>query len=256
MSGEATASPLTSERASVTKRRPVTVVICSNDNQVRIEWAMGFKGMQHPMGRNITTMVIGGQSINDARNLAFEKAIEEGSEFLFMYDYDIVPRRQDVLSDMLSVMDLNKSISVLGGVYPLRDRAHPEPIVIAEEGGGVSWDWQDGQLHDVYMTGTGFTCFRLDDFVAIRDELPEYSYEGAAHDGRKGPTWLYCGLTSSGVLITDDGYLANVCKKHDLRWVVHGGVICDQIDIDGHLYKVEDAKPKTIAEKPLVTQEA
>ena len=81
----------------MTKRRPVTIAICSHDNQVHIEWAMGLKGMQHPMGRNITTMVIGGQSINDARNLAFEKAIEEGSEFLFMYDYDIVPRRQDHL---------------------------------------------------------------------------------------------------------------------------------------------------------------
>lgn len=240
----------------MSKRRPVSLVICSHENHVRIEWAMGLKGMMMPMGRAVTTTVIGGHSINDARNLAFESAFAGGAEFLFMYDYDVIPRRHDALSRILAAMDLNPDVSVMGGVYPRRTRGEPEPIVIAEPGGGVSWDWEDGELHDVHFTGTGFTCFRLDDFDKIRDDLIEYKYEGAQHDGRVGPCWLYCGPTRDGVLVTDDGYLGNVCAEHKLRWVVHGGVVCDQIDLDGYIYRVEDAKPKVIAAKEAIAQEA
>ena len=153
-------------------------------------------------------------------------------------------------------MDLDPGVSVMGAVYPRRDRALPEPIVIGEADGGVSWDWEDGELHDVHFTGTGFTCYRLDDFDKIRDDLIEYKYEGPQHDGRVGPCWLYCGPTRDGILVTDDGYLGNVCVEHDLRWVVHGGVVCDQIDLDGHIYRVDDAKPKGRAATETVAQAA
>ena len=124
----------------MSKRRPVSLVICSHENHVRIEWAMGLKGTMMPMGRAVTTTVIGGHSINDARNLAFESAFADKAEFLFMYDYDVIPRRQDALSRILAAMDLNPDVSVMGGVYPRRTRGEPEPIVIAEPDRGRFWN--------------------------------------------------------------------------------------------------------------------
>ena len=205
------------------------LIACCTRGTLRVEHEVAVLYQVFPLARQVNYQVFSGMaSAEDARNWAYKEALDEQPEYLMFWDDDILPRSRSAIPQMASIMAQNSSIAVLGGVYPMQRTADPEPIVVKERGGGVWWGWEDGKVHDVYMTGTGFTMLRMSALATL--DVGKYGEPPLPHlferDGRG----------------TDDESFAALCSKHDLRWCVAGNVTCDQISLEGHVYRIEDAK--------------
>ena len=204
---------------------PLLIAICTL-GRVRIEWAAAFTGQSAPFGRGLNPFVIMGMTTIDARNRAVEMAREKQAEYLMFWDDDVIPRDALCLERMMATIQVNKHVDVIGGVYPVR-RDVPNPIVVkSADADGPFWDWRDGKAHKVHMVGTGFMVIRMASFDEVTE--PFFAYD---------PT------------MSDDFYFANVCKKHGKQQYIDGSVICDQIDLDSRLYRVEAAMGSEMAEE-------
>lgn len=197
---------------------------------VRIEHELAMAGALMPFGRERRLAVIMGIPTIDARNLACRMAVEAGAEYLMFWDDDVVPRDKTAVQHMIGVMEHLPTIDVLGGVYPRRG-AVPQPIVVREPGAGTWWGWEEGGIHPVYMTGTGFTVIRLASLGRI--DAPEYELQNKERVRR---------YFDAAHGYSDDFYFADLCADAGLKWCVAGAVVCDQYDLDGTCYTVERAK--------------
>ena len=201
--------------------------------KVRMDWAMAFKGAVAPQGRTQHVTSVEGFPTAHARNVACSIAQERGFEFLFFWDDDVVPRDKQAFMRIITDMTIQTGVTAISAVYPRRAET-PEPIVIVDKDSGTSWAWQDGMLHKTYVAGTGFMCLRVADFPKL--ELPNYTSE----DGREFR--MYFNSQEDPFPVTDDFWLGDRLEESGLTWMVDGGVVCDQIDIEGKVYRVEDAK--------------
>ncbi len=210
------------------------VAVCSL-GQVRAEWALSFGAQIRPMGRRHYMSVLEGfTNINHVRNVAVYIATKKEAEYLMFYDDDVHPHNEHGMSKLLATLDQYPGVTVVGGVYPRRSHL-PEPLVVREAGGGTWWGWEAGGLHKVYMTGTGFTMYRVADLAAM--DVPVKEME----DGKE-IRQFFC--SSDGY--SDDFYFAELLRQAGKTWMVHGDVTCDQVDLDGSRYKFEDAKQKLV----------
>ena len=201
----------------------VTEVICTL-GAVRIEWAAAFSVHQVPMSCTRGTLIIEERTTVNARNYAVDAVRKQTQDdgFLLFWDDDIVPRDRFSMARMLAAMTTHPEIDVLGGVYPTR-RDVPEPIVVARPFETAYWGWQDGKIHQVYMVGTGYMMIRMGSFADI--PTPWF-------DDQSG--------------MSDDFSFGQLCKDNGKAVYVDGSVICDQIDLDGKQYKVEDGQPEVV----------
>ncbi len=196
---------------------------------VRCEWATGFRIQAQPTGLSWDMINIMGHTCDDARNVSVQVAKDAGHEFLMFFDDDMIPYDELCFARLINGITQHPEIAALGGVYPRR-YGTMEPIVVKNEADGVWWGWEDGNIHRVHMTGTGFTIFRMSSLP----EVETYSAPDGVEIGR------YFGHNEYGG--TDDVRLALIFKEQELGWYVHGGVKARQIDIDGKVYDFENAK--------------
>lgn len=221
------------------------LIACCTLGKVRIEHEMAVLHHAFPLGRTAKFRVFMGLTTVDGRNWAVKEAFDEDAEYLLYWDDDMIPRSPSAVAALTTPMAQHPEIDVIGGVYPMRRADAPEPIVIKEKGEGVWWGWQDGGLHQVYMTGTGFTALRVSSLKKLNVET--YS----SLDGKLTlPRIFGRKAFSNGVDVgrmADDEYLAELCAEAGMSWYVAGNVICDQIDLAGHIYRVEDAKVEVTA---------
>ncbi len=216
------------------------LIACCTLGKVRIEHEMAVIHQAFPLGRTAKFRVFLGLTTVDGRNWAVKEAFDEDAEYLLYWDDDMIPRSPSAVAAITTPMAQNPEIDIVGGVYPMRRKDAPEPIVIKEKGEGIWWGWEDGGLHQVYMTGTGFTALRVSSLRKL--EVEKYT----STDGKLTlPRIFGRKAFNNGVDVgrmADDEYLAELCAEAGLSWYVAGNVICDQIDIDGYIYRVEDAK--------------
>jgi hypothetical protein len=140
-----------------------------------------------------------------------------------------------VVETLLETMEQNPEIDILGGVYPAR-QGTPAPIVLVEKQGKPWWGWEDGEIHKVWMTGTGFTIYRMASFKKLQPPLKTLNTT-------KGNAWNikeYFRLVDG----TDDYALAVDAEEAGLQWYVHGGVVCDQIEADGVRFEIKNARQR------------
>jgi len=202
------------------------IAVCTL-GKVRAEWATSLAIMKPVTGRAYELTLIQGMATVDARNVAMALAFERQSEYLMFYDDDMLPRDPDCVLNLVSAMERYGDIDVLGGIYPRR-RSVPDPLVFKEEGGGVFWGWEDGQIHPVYMAGTGFMILRMARFAAVdvefypvQDSMLARFFDRTDH-------------------LTDDFYFADLCKRAGFKQFVHGKVICDQMNLDGTRFSIAE----------------
>ena len=208
----------------------------------RVEWGTRLAMVLPPVNRyRAITEIQGYEATFHARNVAVHMALnnppmnpetEEPAEveYLMFYDDDILPRSRYAVQHLLTVLDQNLEMGVIGGVYPRRSEV-PEPIVFEKVGEAASWVWEDGGVHRVDVIGTGFMMIRLAAIKTI--PVPEYE----AQDGTKIRAFF-----AEDAGWTDDFMFGLLCEKYNVPMYVHGGVICDHIDHSGKVYCVEDAK--------------
>lgn len=204
------------------------LIACCTLGKIRVEHEMAVIYQVFPLGRTAKYRVFMGMETTAARNWACQEAKKEDSEYLLFWDDDMLPHSKSAVAALATAMTQNPEIDVLGAVYPMRRAAAPEPIVIKTPGDGVWWGWEDGGIHRVHMTGTGYTMIR----VSALERIP-----GEEYFTTRGVT----GGDSAGHM-SDDQTFAQLCAEHGLSWYVHGGVVCDQIDIEGQRFRVEDAR--------------
>ena len=196
----------------------------------RTQWGLAVGGHTWPIGRNRSHIAIMNMTTVGARNLAIYMALrDEKFDFLMFWDDDIIPRTVHACIDLVSTMAQHDEIDILGAVYPRRHEP-PEPIVVKEDGHGAWWGWKDGGLHEVYLTGTGFTLMRCSSLrkLVVPKEMAVGGEElGVYFDTQEG--------------FSDDFWFARIAREQGLKWYVHGGVVCDQVDLNGKRWQVEDA---------------
>jgi hypothetical protein len=193
---------------------------------VRIEHEVAMLAQTLPLWRTFKRIIIVGKTTVDARNMAVKQAQDEGFDYLFFWDDDVIPHDKLATQHLVAVLDADSSIDLVGGIYPRKDTMEPIVAKDNEARSGVWWGWRDGRAEQVYMTGTGFLIIR----VASLAKIP-------VTDGR------YFEVDDK---TTDDFFFADWCRASKLKWYAAGNVVCDQIDLNGRLHKVEEAVPEIV----------
>jgi hypothetical protein len=199
---------------------------------VRVERDVMFMAAGMPLGQACGFVFTVGYGIQDARNIAWNAAESQGWEYFMFWDDDVVPHAFGYVEMLLETMEQNPEIDILGGVYPARQGA-PAPIVLKEKAGSPWWGWEDGGIHQVWMTGTGFTMYRM-------SSMKKLSPPAKTINTLKGP-WSVKQLfrLEDG---TDDVALAVEAEEAGLTWYVHGAAVCDQIEPTGERYEIDNAR--------------
>lgn len=201
---------------------------------MRVETLMMYIGLSMPLGQAVAYIAAVGYGIQDARNIIWNAAEGQGWEYLMFWDDDVVPLAGAAPETLLETMDQNPEIDILGGVYPARQNI-PAPIVLKEKYGKPWWGWEDGGIHKVWMTGTGFTIYRMSSIKKIDAPTKEFQTSKGSWAIRE----YFC--LKDG---TDDYALAIEAEKAGLSWYVHGGIVCDQIETSGHRFEVKNARQR------------
>lgn len=206
---------------------------------LRAEHEVMMLGTGMPLGQAVGFVYALGYGIQDARNAAWGRAHDDPFgpyEYFMFWDDDVVPLEGGAAETLLETMDQNPEIDILGGVYPARQPI-PSPIVQTEKNGKPWWGWEDGGIHKVWMTGTGFTIYRVSSIKKINAPTKMFQL-----DGRSWPVREYFWLQDG----TDDHALAIEAEKAGLSWYVHGGVVADQIEntVTGQRFQVKNARQR------------
>ncbi len=205
---------------------------------LRIETLMSVALSGMPLGQAQAWIPIVGYGIQDARNIAWNIAESQGWEYMMFWDDDVMPLSGGSVEILLETMEQNPGIDIIGGVYPARQDI-PSPIVLKEKFGNPWWGWEDGGIHKVWMTGTGFTMYRVSSIAKL--DAPSRTMPTNAGEWK---VKQYFRLEEG----CDDSTLAMDAEAAGLSWYVHGDVVCDQVEINGKRYQVKDARQR-IAEE-------
>jgi hypothetical protein len=227
------------------------VAVCTL-GQIRIEHEIAFYDCCVPMNRIRRIVIIKNLGVSDARNMACHIAKTQGAEILVFWDDDVIPRHAVCMQALINAMYHRPEIDIIGGVYPIRAPI-PEPIVAKKIGDGAWWGWTDGKIHKVYMTATGFMAIRVKSLEKIKAKT--YDHDAPEAPGGKITLTRYFAESDNWkdhpekpgetlARTTDDFYFAELAAKAKLKWYVEGRVVCDQIDLDGTIYRVEQAIPQ------------
>lgn len=200
---------------------------------IRIEHELDMLAQVWPLGHGREYVVLKGYTIQNARNLAVRDAVEHGSDYVLFYDDDMLPRAPDAMMKLISTITQNPEMDVLAAVYPRRTPL-PEPVVEKAQGDGTFWGWQDGEIHRCWMVGTGFTIYRIKAFDKL--DVPVELVKAA--DSSEPVECRRVFEINTG---TDDYHFAILAKEAGITQYVHGGIICEQIGLDGKRWRVEDA---------------
>lgn len=220
-------------RGDIDAPNKLAVGICTLGN-MRIEAVVPLMMTGMPLGQAQLFVVPVGYSIQDARNIAWYAAESQGWEYFMFWDDDVAPLKGGTVETLLEAMEQNPEIDILGGVYPARQNI-PIPIVLKERNGRPWWGWEDGGIHRVWMTGTGYTMYRTASMKKLPAPTKAFAAAGGAFEVRE-----YFRLEDG----TDDNALAQDAEAAGLRWYVHGGVVCDQIESNGLRFEVKNARQR------------
>ncbi len=218
------------------------LVMTATLGMMRIEVAVAQQRAVFPMSIERTIGTVVGRTTSEARNLAMKSAYADHFEFLLFWDDDIVPRDYAASAKLMNVLLHNPQVAVVGAVYPRKISSTCEPIVFKERGETPWWGWQDGRVHEVYMTGTGFMMLRVEDIAQIPVEATKIGNEDVPD--------LFRATEEEDLRQTDDFYFAELCHRAKKRMFVHGGVVCDQLGTNGHAYQV-GPPPDTLVENEI-----
>lgn len=149
------------------------------------------KGQQFPLVSSATDKIVLNKPIADARNEIVEFALEQGANYIFWLDDDVIAPPDSFLRLY------NHQKDIINGVYWSKSNP-PMPLLFRNHLEGPYWDWHVGDLIQIDAAGNGLTLVKTDVYKKISAELggPWYSTEYSS----------FKGLTASPANNTEDLY--------------------------------------------------
>ncbi|RJQ27023.1 hypothetical protein C4577_01755 [Candidatus Parcubacteria bacterium] len=138
-------------------------VLCAflHTDLVSVPWALGFRNL---LPHDMPIMPIAGMPFDHARNTACRTALDNGFEYLFFLDSDVVPPR-DVVQRLM-----NHKKPWVSGVYFRRSPPHSVPVMI--KNGTWYTNYPRGALVDVDLVGAGCLLIHRSFLEAIPPQRP------------------------------------------------------------------------------------
>jgi len=165
---------------------PSTIPGVTRLARITPEWHRARLRLLNPVGHNIAEIYVDGQKVDEARNQAAQKALDDGMKYLFFLDWDTIPP-PDAMSRLLYHLDNHPDYDVAAGLYCSKSQP-PWPLLWREWGNGVSWDFTLGEVLTERVVGVpmGCTIIRVSAFerLPVCAENPWFkTIRGTVDDG-------------------------------------------------------------------------
>ncbi len=136
------------------------------------------KGQQFPLVSSAIDKVVLNKPIADARNEIVQYALDQGANYIFWVDDDVIPPGDAFLKMY------NHQKDIVNGVYWSKSNP-PMPLMFRNHLEGPYWNWHIGDFIEIDAAGMGLTLVKTDVYRKIEAELggPWYSTEYASFPG-------------------------------------------------------------------------
>lgn len=171
------------------------------------EWAMAMLLQSWPLQLSRRYVVTSGMPVADARNHIASRAIELDATYLLFVDDDTIPP-SNAIRMLKYKLDQNPDVAAIGAIVCTKTDP-PEPVVFKHHGEGTCWNWRLGDVFECDRVSVSCMMIRVD---AIRD-IPK-------------PLFVMSDNQTEGM------YFCELLKKHNLKIMAHGGVLCTHIDMN------------------------
>lgn len=139
--------------------------------------------MSFPLVSSAINRVVLNKPIAEARNEIVEFALQQGANYIFWLDDDVISPPDS----FLKLIRHNKDI--INGVYWSKSNP-PMPLLFRGHLEGPYWDWHVGDLIEIDAAGNGLTLVKTDVYRKMSEELggPWYSTDYLSFAGVEGPS--------------------------------------------------------------------
>ena len=151
------------------------IILVPHVGEVSMEWAIMWQQLPVMVGSHYSMSK--GSPIDVTRDTMVNNALEQGYEWLFFLDSDILPPK-DVIQKLLS-----HNLPIVAGMYKARK---PEGFTWAAWIRGITptgevafapvASWTDARLFKVDVTGCGCCLIHRDVFFKIREKFPDLPF--------------------------------------------------------------------------------
>lgn len=204
----------------------VLIAVPTHTSKVRMEWAINFRGLVPPVNCSQVLQVIPGRSVEEARNVAAQKAVELNAKYLFFLDDDVLCPNH-TLRRFIQHMEENPEWDAISAIVPTKTR-EAEPCIFRNGHPGPYLAWEFNTVFPVDTCGMACCLIRTEalskmerpwfDWVRGTDGLDHYE-EG------------------------EDLYFCRKLKEAGGTIMADGAVLCGHMDTEGHVYQISsDAK--------------
>lgn len=133
------------------------------------------KAQQFPLVSSAVDHIVLNKPIADARNEIVEFALQQGANYIFWLDDDVIPPPDAFLKLY------NHQKDIVNGVYWSKSNP-PMPLLFRNHLEGPYWDWHIGDFIEIDAAGNGLTLVKTDVYRKISEEIggPWYSTEYAS----------------------------------------------------------------------------
>jgi hypothetical protein len=126
--------------------------------RLTFEWVYARSELLEPLTTTVIRRWSLGHTIDDARNTAAQAAIDDGCDFLFFLDWDVI-LHAETLHQLVQRALNYPGHDVFSAVYCCRHRNYPAPLVYFGDDYKLGYNWTVGDVltsedHDL----TGFGC--------------------------------------------------------------------------------------------------
>lgn len=184
-------------------------------------------GLALPINMTQMLQVIPGRTVEEARNVAAQKAVELGAHYLFFLDDDVMVPNQ-ALRRMIHKMENEEQWDLLTGIVPVKT-IPPEPAIFRGHRPGPYWGWTFNEFFEIDACGMACCMIRVDALAKV--EQPWF-------------TWI---REMDGQNINELGEDIGFCerlRKAGGRLLADGGLLCGHMDPDGKMWQLDiDSAP-------------
>ena len=135
---------------------------------------------QFPLVSSAIDHIVLNKPIADARNETVEFALQQGANYIYWLDDDVIAPPDSFLKMY------NQQKDIINGVYWSKSSV-TMPLIFRNHLEGPYWDWHVGDLIEIDAAGNGLTLVKTDVYRKIQKDLgePWYSVEYASFPGIK-----------------------------------------------------------------------